>query len=65
MQSAKVIMMLWVKCKMSVNSVIKLDPEDADDIQDTENNMRDNQIKVETSFNSLMTMSFEDNNIEE
>ena len=35
-------MMLWVKCKMSVNSVIKLDPEDADDIQDTENNMRDN-----------------------
>ena len=65
MQSAKVIMMLWVKCKMSVNSVIKLDPEDADDIKDTENNMRDNQIKVETSFNSLMTMSFEDNNIEE
>lgn len=58
-------MMLWVRCKMSVNSVIKLDPEDADDIQDTENNMRDNQIKVETSFNSLMTMSFEDSNIKE
>ena len=58
-------MMLWVRCKMSVNSVIKLDPEDADDIQDTENNMRDNQIKVETPFNSLMTMSFEDSNIKE
>ena len=44
-------------------SLIKLGPEDAKNVQDLDGSTGDNYIKVEMSFNTLMTESFEGSDI--
>ena len=55
MQSAKVIITLWVRQKKSVKLTITLRPEDVEDGQDAGGDTCDNYIRVEMSFNRLMT----------
>ena len=63
MRSAKIIMTLWLRWKKPVMSLIKLGPEDAKNVQDLDGSTGDNYIKVEMSFNTLMTESFEGSDI--
>ena len=63
MQSAKVIMALWVRWKKPVKLTITLDPEDIEGVQDTGGNTGDNYISVEMPFNSLMTGFLEGSDI--
>ena len=59
MQSAKIIMTLWVRWKKPVKSTITLDTEDLEGAQDIGGNTGDNYISVEMPFNSLMAEIFE------
>ena len=63
MRSAKIIMTLWLRWKKPVMSLIKLGPEDAKNVQDSDGSTGDNYIKVEMSFNTLMTEFFEGSDI--
>ena len=63
MESAKIIMTLWVRWKKPVKLAITLDPEDVEDAQDIRGNTSDNYTRVEMPFNSLMTEFFEDSDI--
>ena len=63
MQSAKVIMTLWVRWKKPVKLAITLDPEDVEGVQDIGGNTSDNYIRVEMPFNSMMTEFFEGSDI--
>ena len=65
MQSAKVIMTLWVRWKKPVKLAITLDPEDVEGVQDIGGNTGDNYIWVEMPFNSLMTEFFEGSDIKD
>ena len=60
MQSAKIIMTLWVRWK---KTLIKLDPEDTENAQDMDGSTSDNYTRVEMPFNSLMTEFFEGSDI--
>ena len=59
MQSTKIILTLWAKWKKPIKLVIKLDLEDVRD------NAGNNNIKVETPFNSWMTEFVESRNTDE
>ena len=64
MGSAKIIMTLWVRWKKRIMPLIELDPEDAKNAQDLDDGITgDNYIRVEMSFNSLMTEFFEGSDI--
>ena len=63
MGSAKIIMILWVIWKKPIESLIELDPEDAENAQDIDSNTGDNYIRVDLPFNSLMTEFFEGSDI--
>ena len=63
MQSAKIIMTLWVRWKKPVKLTFTIDPEDAGVVQDIGGNTSDNYTRVEMPFNSLMTEFFEGNDI--
>ena len=63
MRSAKIIMTLWLRWKKPVMSLIKVGPEDAKNVQDSDGSTGDNYIKVEMSFNTLMTEFFEGSDI--
>ena len=63
MRSAKIIMTLWLRWKKPVMSLIKLGPEDAKNVQDSDGSTGNNYIKVEMSFNTLMTEFFEGSDI--
>ena len=65
MQSAKLIMTLWVRWKKPVKLAIMLDPEDVKGAQDIGGNTGDNYIKLEMAFNCLMTEFFEGSNTDE
>ena len=57
MGSAKIIMTLWVEWKKSIMPLIELDPEDAKDTQELDDDIiGDNYTRVEIPFNSLMTV---------
>ena len=62
MQSAKVIITLWVRWKKPVKLAVTLDPEDEEDAQDAGCDTGDHYIRIEVSFNNLMTDIFEDSN---
>ena len=65
MRSAKIIMTLHVRWKkLKEKPLIELDPEDAKNAQKLDDGTTDNYVRVEMSFNSLMTEFFEssDNN---
>ena len=56
MGSAKIIMTLWVRWKKRIMPLIELDPKDAKNAQDLDDGITgNNYIRVELSFNSLMT----------
>ena len=60
MGSSKIIMTLWVIWKKPIEqSLIELDTEDAKNAQELDDGTGDNYIKVEMTFNSLMTEFFE------
>ena len=64
MESAKIIMTLWVVWKKPIKLLIELDPEDAKNAQDLDDGTTgDNYIRVEMPFNSLMTEFFEASDI--
>ena len=65
MQFTKVIITLWIRLKKAVSLSITLDPKDVEYAPDVGGNTDDKYIKVETSFNSLMTEFFEGSDIEE
>ena len=65
MQSTKVITTLRVRGKKPVKFVITLDPEDVDVALDIGNNTDDNYIRVETSFNRLLTEFFKGSDMAE
>ena len=58
MQSTKVPMNLWARCKKATKLPITLDPGDAEDTQGVEGNTEDNYTRGEMSFNSLMAYFF-------
>ena len=63
--SAKIIMTLWIIWKKPIEPLIELDPEDAKNAQDLDDGITsDNYIRVELTFNNLMTKLFQgsDNN---
>ena len=60
MQSAKVIIILWVRWKKPVKLTITLGFQDVEDAQDVGGDACDNYIRVEMSFNRLITEFFED-----
>ena len=64
MGPAKIIMTLWVRWKKRIMPLIELDPEDAKNAQDLDDvTTRDNYIRVEIPFNSLITEFFEASDI--
>ena len=64
MESAKIIMTLWVVWKKPIKLLIELDPEDAKNAQDLDDGTTgDNYIRVEMPFNSLMTEFFDASDI--
>ena len=63
MESAKVIMTLWVRWKKSIMPLIELDPEDAENAQDIDVNTGDNYTRMEMPFSSLVTEFFEGSDI--
>ena len=63
MESAKIIMTLWVRWKKPIMSLIELDPEDAGKAQDVDGSTSNNYIRVEMPFNSPMTKFFEGSDI--
>ena len=54
MESAKIIMTLWVRWKKLVKLAITIDPEDFEGAQDIRGNTSGNHTRVEMPFNSLM-----------
>ena len=59
MGSAKIIMTLWVRWKKPIKQLIELDPEDAKNVQELDDDLTDdNYITVEMPFNSLITKFF-------
>ena len=64
MESAKIIIILWVRWKKRIMPHIELDPEDAKNAQNLDDGITgDNYIRVEMPFNTLMTEFFEDSDI--
>ena len=63
MESAKIIMTLWVGWKKLVKLAITLDTEDVEGAQDIRGNTSDNYTRVEMPFTSLMTEFFEGSDI--
>ena len=64
MESAKIIIILWVRWKKRIMPLIELDPEDAKNAQNLDDGITgDNYIRVEMPFNTLMTEFFEDSDI--
>ena len=63
MESAKIIMALWVRWKKRIMPLIELGPEDAENAQDVVGNNSDNYIRVNMPFNSLVTEFFEGSDI--
>ena len=63
MESAKIIMTLYVRRKKSIEQLIELDPEDAKNAQEFDDGTGDNYIRVEMPFNILMTEFFKGSNI--
>ena len=64
MGPAKIIMTLWVRWKKRIMRVTELDDlEDAKDAQDFDDGIGNNYIRVEISFNSLITEFLEDSNV--
>ena len=61
-QSAKVIVSLWVRWKKYVKLAITLDLKHVEGGQDIEGNTGDNYIKVEMPFDTLMAELFEGSN---
>ena len=52
-------MTLWIIWKKPIEPLIELDPEDAKNAQDLNNDITgDNYIRVEMPFNSFMTQFF-------
>ena len=51
MESAKITMTLWVRWKKPIMPLIQLDPEDAENAQDTDGNTGDNYTRMEMLFN--------------
>ena len=64
MQSTKAII-TWLRWRKPVKLAFTVDPEDLQDAQDIVGNTGDNYIRVEMSFNSLMTEFFEASNTKE
>ena len=63
-ESAKIIMTLWVIWKNPIMPLIELDPKDAKNAQDLDDGSTgDNYIRIEVPFNTLMTESFDASNI--
>ena len=65
MQSAKVIVTVWLRWKKSVKLAFTLDPKHVEGAQDIEGNTGDNYIKVEMPFDTLMAELFEGSNTKE
>ena len=63
MGSAKGIMTLWVRWRKPIMPLIELRPDDAENAQGVDGNTGDNYIRVEMSFNSLVTEFFEGSDI--
>ena len=64
MRSAKIIMTLYVRWKkLKEKPLIELDPKNAKNAQELDDGTGDNYIRVEMSFNSLMTEFFEGSDI--
>ena len=64
MESAKIIMTLWVRWKKRIMPLIELSPEHAKNAQDLyDGTTGDNCIRVEIPFHSLMTEFFEASDI--
>ena len=64
MGSAKIIMTLWVEWKKPIKLLIELEPEDAKNAQELDDGITgDNYVRVEMSFNSMMTEFFEGSDI--
>ena len=57
MESAKIIMTLWVGWKKPVELAITLHPGDVEGAQDIGRNTSNNYTPVEMSFNSLTRVS--------
>ena len=63
-ESAKIIMTLWVIWKNPIMPLIELDSKDAKNAQDLDDGSTgDNYIRIEVPFNTLMTESFDASNI--
>ena len=63
MGSAKIIITLWVRWKKRIIPLIEFRPEDPKNIEDLDDGIGDNYIRVEMPFNSLITEFFEANDI--
>ena len=63
MGSAKIIITLWVRWKKRIIPLIEFRPEDPKNIEDLDDGIGDNNIRVEMPFNSLVTEVFEANDI--
>ena len=56
-------MSLWVRWRKPIMPLIELHPDDAENAQSVDGNTGDNYIRVEMSFNSLVTEFFEGSDI--
>ena len=65
MESAKIIMTLWVRQKKPVTLAITLDPEDVEGAHDIGGNTGDNCTNMEMPFNSLVTQFFDGSDIKD
>ena len=65
MESAKIIMTLWVRWKKPVKLAITLDPEDIESAHDIGGNTGDNCTNMEMPFNSLVIKFFEGSDIKD
>ena len=63
MESAKIIMTLWVRWKKPVKLAITLDPEDVESAHNIGGNTVDNCTNMGMPFNSLVTKFFEGSDI--
>ena len=60
LRSAKIIMTVWIIWKKPIITLIELDPENAKNAQELDDAItKDNYIRVELPFNSLMTQFFQ------
>ena len=63
MGSAKIIITLWVRWKKRKIPLIEFRSENAKNVEDLDDDIGDNYIRVEMPFNSLITEFFEANDI--